>query len=115
MNEIEHWGIDKKDELNTVTRFIQNAIYNMTKTYPNAILNGDGFHSGFNSAKNIWALSTQHVGDLDEITSNYYEDIRSYYNDNILKEIMVEFEPTLREIANFVENIPIQSEIVKNV
>lgn len=113
LNEIEYWSIDKKDELNTITRFIQNAIYNMTKTYPNTILNGDGFHSGFNSAKNIWALSTQHIGDLDEITSNYYEDIRSYYNDNILKEIMIEFEPTLREIANFVENIPVQSEIIK--
>jgi AraC-like DNA-binding protein len=113
LSEIEYWSIGKEDELKTICQFIRNAIYNMTKTFPNSFVNSDGFHSGFNSARNIWKLSTQHVGDLDEIVAGYYEDIRSYFNDPILKELMVEFEPTLREVSNFVDNIPIQSEIIK--
>ncbi len=113
LSEVEYWSIGKEDELKTISQFIRNAIYNMTKIYPNSFVNSDGFHSGFNSARNIWKLSTQHVGDLDEIINKYNEDIRSYFNDPILKELMIEFEPTLREIANFVENIPIRSEIIK--
>ena len=113
LSEVEYWSIGKEDELKTITQFMRNAIYNMTKLYPNTIVNSDGFHSGFKSSRNIWKLSTQHVGDLDEIVNGYYEDIRSYFNDPILKELMIEFEPTLREISNFVDNIPIQSEIVK--
>lgn len=119
LSNIEHWSLDKPmtqtgtyyDEgLYNVIQFTKNIIQNITKVYPNALLNDSEFY------KNVpkhWGLSQFHVNDIQKFVHKYYESIEKFKNDAILLKLLQEVGNRLADINLFVQNIPVHTEVVK--
>ena len=110
------WKIRRDDdlyydeELYTVTKFIQNAVYSFTKVYPNVLLNEDGFY------KNVpkhWDISNFHSQDITNFITKNYAKIEAFKKDNVLMQLLQHVNVCLLDIHLFVKNIPVYTEIVK--
>jgi hypothetical protein len=113
LSKIRKWDLDEsitETGLYTITQFIKNAIHSMSKLYPNILLNNAGFYK---KVPKHWGLSQFHTTDVTNIITSYYQKIEKFKEDKILLRLLLEIDTKLLDINLFVENIPIQSEIVK--
>ena len=121
LSKIRKWDLDKPmkesqlyyDEgLYTITQFIKNAIHSMSKLYPNILLNNAGFYK---KVPKHWGLSQFHTTDVTNIITSYYQKIEKFKEDKVLLRLLTEIDTKLLDINLFLENIPIQTEIIKIV
>ena len=119
LSKIRKWDSDKSitetelyyDEgLYTITQFIKNSIQSMSKLYPNILLNNAGFYK---KVPKHWGLSQFHVSDVTNIITSYYQKIEKFKEDKVLLRLLLEIYNKLIDLNIFLENIPIQTEIIK--
>ena len=141
LSSIQVWSLDKpmaKSEhyydmgLYTVTQFIQNAVQNMARVYPALLTrgkderlgNGEGGESGDGSAstggfyKKVprhWGLSEEHKKDIEKFLQKYYGEIERFSGDKSIKQLLMTVNVRLVDLNLFLQNIPMQTEIVKEV
>ena len=116
LSNLTSWKIGRNEnlaydeELYTITKFVQNAIYSMTKVYPSVLLSKEGFY------KNVpkhWNLSENHTNDVKNFINKKYAKIESFRDDEILVELLKDVNTSLLDIHMFVKNIPVYTEIIK--
>jgi hypothetical protein len=121
LSSIQVWILDKpmaKSEhyydmgLYTITQFIQNAVQNMSKVYP-ALLAGDG--EFYKNVPKHWGLSKEHMSDIEKFLHKYYKEIEKFSGDKSIKQLLMTVNLKLVDLNLFLQNIPIQTEIVKEV
>jgi hypothetical protein len=98
------------ESLYTVTQFIHNSIYSMTRVYPNAIL--------YNANKlgkihKHWGLSQKHMNDLQTHILAHQEGLEKYKGNPILKLLLEHSKTWSKDILLFIEHIPVYTSIVK--
>jgi hypothetical protein len=114
------WNIDTSNdaenindnELYTISQFIQNSIVMITKVYPKILINNSKF---FNKVPTHWDLSKDHVMDVNNFINKYYENLDSFRNDEPLIELLQEVDNMLTDINLFVKNIPVQTDIKREI
>ena len=82
----------------------------MSKLYPNILLNNAGFYK---KVPKHWGLSQFHVSDVTNIITSYYQKIEKFKEDKVLLRLLLEIYNKLIDLNIFLENIPIQTEIIK--
>jgi len=119
LSKIDKWQLDRPmsetksyfDEgLYTVCQFIQNAIQNITKVYPNILVNNADF---FKNVPKHWGLSVPHQLDVAKFITNYYVKIERFKGDEVLMQLLVAVNERFTDLNAFVQNIPIHTEVVK--
>jgi len=100
------------DELHTVTQYIQNAIYTMSKVYPSVLLNNGEF---FKNVPNHWGFSEQHVSDIKKFLEKYYKEVEKFKKDAVLLRLLQEIGLRLVDVNLFAQQIPVYTEIKKKV
>jgi len=125
MNKIEdflwnltEWKIGRNRELSydeemyAVAKFVENAIYSMTKVYPTFLLSEDKY---YDNVPKHWKISNQHAGDIEAFIEKYYSRIEPFQNDDTLVQLFQHVNVCLLDIHVFVKSIPIYTEIIKPV
>jgi hypothetical protein len=113
---ITKWNICKEDdsycdtELMTVTQYLKNAVYSISKVYPNVLLGQEGFDTNI---PNHWKLADIHYGDIARFISKQTEKLEGFKNDEILVQLLSHIQTCLLDIHTFVKSIPIYTEIAK--
>lgn len=115
MLNIAKWSIDDNQSpqaLHTIIQFIQNASFSIGKTYPSALLHENPFYY---KVPRHWGISKTHASDVFNFIDKYYAKLNKFKSDKIITSLLIEVETRLSTIAMFMNNIPIQSEIVKDI
>jgi hypothetical protein len=113
---IDKWNLQRNkeqyydEELYSVTNFIENIVYSISKIYPNILMYNEGF---YNKIPKHWGLSDFHNNDVSKFINKYYQDIEKFKNDNVLLELLKHVVICLNDVNLFVKNIPICTEIIK--
>ena len=93
-------------------QFIQNASFSIGKTYPSALLHENPFYY---KVPRHWEVSENHVGDVYKFIEKYYAKLHKFKSDKIITRLLMEVGRRLSTITMFMENIPFQTEIVKDI
>ena len=112
---IAKWSIDEDKTnkgLHTIIQFIQNASFSIGKTYPSALLHENPFY--YNVPRH-WGISENHRNDVDKFIEKYYAKLHKFKSDKIISRLLMEVGRRLSTIAMFMDNIPIQAEIIKDI
>ena len=119
--DITKWSIDKNmDDINsysdtalyTIIQFIKNASFSISKVYPSALLRDVPFYY---KVPKHWGVSDNHEKDIMKFIEKYYEKLQRFKSDKIITRLLLEVGKRLSTITMFMENIPIKTEIVKEV
>ena len=62
-----------------------------------------------------WGVSDSHSNDIMNFIEKYYEKLQRFKSDKIITRLLLEVGKRLSTITMFMENIPIRTEIVKDV
>ena len=84
--------------------FFKNYIHNLTNIFPNIILNKVNYDDI--EIQKYWKLSANHQSDIIKIIAEYYTNIKKYYGDNILQNVLQEIKLITRDIKNLSKEIP---------
>jgi len=98
------------EEIYTITQYIQNAVYSMSKEYPNIILN-EAEH--YNIPRH-WGFVDIDESKLQTIIQNYYKNIEEFKGDTVISRLLMEVSNRLIDLNLFTQNIPIITPIQKN-
>lgn len=118
---ITNWTIDKPmsdtnsysdPTLYTVIQFIKNLCFSISRTYPSALLNESPFYY---KVPEHWEIGEGHTYDVKVFIRKYYEKLLRFKTDNIISRLLLEVSRRLSTITIFMENLPINTEIVKDV
>ena len=115
MINIAKWSIDDNKTpqgLHAIIQFIQNASFSIGKTYPSALLHENPFYY---KVPRHWELSENHAGDVYKFIEKYYTKLHKFKSDKIITRLLMEVGRRLSTITMFMENIPFQTEIVKDI
>jgi len=99
------------ESLYTVTQFIHNSIYSMTRVYPNAIINNA---NRLGKIHKHWGLSVNHGVDLQHLFSAHHEGLEKFKGNPILELLLKHSKTWSKDVLLFIENIPIHTSIVKD-
>jgi hypothetical protein len=91
LNTFLEWGSTDKDSISdTATynsiNFVKNYIQNFLKVFPNIILNGQNYTH--NQIPDYLGLSYRHVKDIQSIIAKYYLQLKPFYENGILFNIL---------------------------
>lgn len=105
MTDVSNWNIYKEDtnNLNTILKFVKNAIFKMCKVYPSFIRNNVTEHF---EIKKRWGLSDKHLGDLSNFKNQH---TFKYLNKFHSKDDIQIFSGDLTELDDIIQlsnNIP---------
>lgn len=109
---IKESGLYYDDSLYTISTFIKNSIYSMTKVYPNIILNSvehniDHSHWG-------WGLHSLHIQDIKDNIEKYMNEFNKFKNDNVLTRFLLNLQNWVIDLNMFVNHIPIYTPVHKD-
>ena len=122
LNTLMQWGASSKDaEKNSITdestynsiEFVKTYIHNMLKIFPDIILNQVDYKNSIQIPK-YWGLSSKHAGDISNIISEYYNDLRPFYGDKILSKILTTISKKMQNLLNLTLCTPYMSDIYYN-
>jgi hypothetical protein len=97
------------DALFTMTTFVRNSIYNMTRVLPEIILNGNVF----DKIPKHWDLSDKHEQDLKSKMNSFWAGVREFHNDNVISQVLQKVTEEAVDIFTLVQNLPVYSPIEK--
>jgi hypothetical protein len=116
LSKIQDWSVGAEEYsaegLHTVTQYLQNAIYTMSKVYPSILLNDGEF---FKNVPKHWGFSEQHMSDIKKFLEKYYKEVEKFKKDAVLLTLLREIGVRLVDLNLFARHIPIYTEIKKNV
>jgi hypothetical protein len=98
--------------LYTITQFIQNSVQAMCKTYPHILLNDMGFYK---KIPKHWGFSDKHNSVLLQTISKYYEKLEEFKEDRTIYRLLQEVTRNLTSLNIFLQNIPVHTDMVKDV
>ena len=118
---IHKWNIDKpmsetdgyyEEGLYSALQFIQDAVYQITKVYPSALLSNSSF---FKDVPSHWNIHSVHVFDLQKFIDKYYEKLEGFQGDHVLVQLLQEVNSRLISMNAFMQHIPVHTDIVKDI
>lgn len=101
--------LDNKDNLYRTTNFIRNSIYFMSKVFPTMILNG----TTFEKLPKHWNFSDIHYNDLQKSVLEFWKKIKSFHNNTILSQLLLDLQYRLTDIFLLIRELPVYSPIYK--
>lgn len=109
---IKESGLYYDDSLYTISTFIKNSIYSMTKVYPNIILNSvehniDHSHWG-------WGLHSLHIQDIKDNIKKYMNEFNKFKKDNVLTRFLLNLQNWVIDLNMFINHIPIYTPVHKD-
>jgi hypothetical protein len=104
----EEWKISE-DELYNGIHFFKSYIINFIDIFPNIILNKVDYNK--TNIPKYWGLSERHSNDVNNIIKDYYKDLKSFYSNNIISNILNEIQIYSKQILLLIENTPSFSSI----
>jgi len=108
--EITDTNLSSRDAMYTMTTFIQNSIYSMTKVFPQMILTG----TIFETIPKHWQLSDIHIRNLNKTVSDFWSNIKEFHGDKVLSQLLEEAKNRLNDLFLLVNEFPVYSPIEKN-
>jgi hypothetical protein len=121
LSNITKWSIDKSmvdtnsysdSGLHSVIQFIKNVCFSFSRTYPSALLHDDSF---YDTVPPHWGISSVHKEDVSVFINQYYNTLQVFKHDKIISRLLLEIGNRLSTITMFMDNIPIHTEIVKDI
>lgn len=121
LKDISIWNADKMYESKehtydegqyTVIQYLYNAITAFSKTYPTMLINNTDV---FKTIPKHWGLAKKHVYDVDQFLSKYYKGLDEFKGDEVLKCVLQDVNVELTDMDIFVKNIPIQTDIQREI
>ena len=98
-----------KDTNYNVITYLRNTIRNLSRVFPNIILNKVD-NSNITIPRH-WKLSKTHNKDIQNRIEKYYSYLSSLYDDAEMNNIATKIQPKITDILLFVENTPYYSDI----
>lgn len=122
---ISTWNIDSTEEKSqlsedtifTITNFIKNSVFNLSKIYPNIIINNASFNTIPPHLTEI--ISDNHKNHLNTILNKYSDDLSLYKekivngNTPVLKQLLKNHQSNINDLLLFIENLPVYTPIKK--
>ena len=106
---IKESGLYYDDGMYTVTQFIKNSVYCITKVFPQIILNNNSYQS----VHKHWGLSNEHMNDIENNVKQHTEELNKYKNNIVIKQILENMNQWIDDIVSFLNFIPIHTAIEK--
>lgn len=108
--EITDTNLSSRDTMYTMTTFVRNSIYSMSKVFPQMILTG----TIFETIPKHWQLSGIHVRNLEKTISDFWSNIKEFHGDKVLSKLLEESQNRLNDLFLLVNEFPVHSPIEKN-
>jgi hypothetical protein len=108
LQNIHTWATDDSD-LFSVTNYIKNAVYSITKIYPNMVLESVEHPS----IPKHWGFSLADKLKMNEILKKHRAGLVPFLGDQVIVRLLSEIAPILTEVELLSRAVPIQSEIEK--
>ena len=108
--EITDTNLSSRDAMYTMTTFVRNSIYSMSKVFPQMILTG----TMFEIIPQHWQLSGSHIINLKKVVSEYWTKIKEFHGDTVLSLLLNEVQTRLNDLFLLIEEFPVYSPIEKN-
>ena len=86
--------------------------FSIGRTYPSALLHENPFYY---KVPAHWGISDNHATDVSNFIEKYYEKLHAFKSDKILMRLLMDVGKRLSTLTMFMENIPFQTELVKEV
>lgn len=113
---VHAWSRETKEKsidninLQTSFLFVQNAIINMGKIYPELLLNNADSHKAI--CKH-WGFSDNHYKDIEIFLNKYYKQVEKFKGDEVIKQLLQTIQTKSIDMIIFIQNIPHFSDIKK--
>jgi hypothetical protein len=102
-------SLSEKDFLYKTTQNVKNMVYDMSRLFPQMILQ----QKIFDHIPKHWDLASIHIRDLDTVLNKYWDPIRPFFGDTIVSEILNDTTTKLSDIFHMVHALPVYSPILK--
>jgi len=96
----------------TVTQFLRNSVYNISRTYPEIIQNN---HTVNPKPSKHWNVSPNHAVDIANFLEAYYTPLAKFKNDTVIRGLLSETQRRLVDLTLFLDAIPKFTPIHKTV
>lgn len=100
------------DDLYHISGFFKTFIYNLTKVYPETLLQQNKTSHVFLSE--FWGFSKQHMTDIEREIKKYMDPMEKFKNRKMLHTLMTYVPSWANDIYLFSQLIPVQTPIVKD-
>jgi hypothetical protein len=114
LNTLSDWATDNSsrnenikisdDKMYNIIEFFKNNTDSLVNVFPNIILNNVNYKNI--SIPYYWGLSKYHNNDIVSMISEYYEDLRSFYNDTGLYNILKSIQRSCKNLVLLSKNTP---------
>lgn len=114
------WELDKEQsrEMNnysdaglfTVTNFIKNTVYYMTRVFPNMIIN----NVTDTTVHKHWGLDPLHMKDITEMIEKHLAGLTEFKQNHVIQTVLENMYSWVVDLNLFMSHIPIRTQIQKN-
>ena len=114
LNTLSNWATDyttrnetmkiSDDKMYNIIEYLKTNIDSLVNIFPNIILNNVNYKS--TAIPSYWGLSKYHNNDIVKMISEYYEDLRTFYNDTGLYNILKAIQRSCKNLALLSKNTP---------
>tara|TARA_B110000967_G_scaffold210092_1_gene270538 strand:- start:10977 stop:17027 length:6051 start_codon:yes stop_codon:yes gene_type:complete len=122
LSKINKWKLEDNDTTNkchvnneglhSYINFILNSLQSFCRTYPNTLQKETIFEM---SVPKHWDLSDKHANDLIEFNEKYFNNLKQFNGDQTIMQLLQQINLKLKDIYYFASNIPIYTEITKDI
>jgi hypothetical protein len=119
LNTVMKWGScsedARKDSISDESmynniQFVKNYIHQILDVFPETIINKVDFQNAVSLPK-YWNLSQKHNSDIKNIISEYYKNLRPFYDDKIVANILRKTAETTKNLLNLTIDTPYMTDI----
>jgi hypothetical protein len=107
---IGYYSVIEDESVYRSITYMKNMIYNMTKVFPNIIINS--VQSNLLAKYKVpsyWKLSMNHQAKIKEMMSNYYKEFSKFETDETLLSIFKEFQTSISHLTLLVDTLTCNS------
>lgn len=109
---IHKWELENNVDVHNIGKYLQNATSNICKFYPTLLSNDADFYKYI--CKH-WNFSENHNNDIHSFVEKYAKSIEKFKGDKVIINLLQHMSIHLVDIQLFIQLIPKQTEIVKNI
>jgi len=119
LNTVMKWGScsedARKDSISDESmynniQFVKNYIHQFLDVFPETIINKVDFQNAVSLPK-YWNLSQKHNSDIKNIIGEYYKDLRPFYDDKIVANVLRKTAETTKNLLNLAQDTPYMTDI----
>lgn len=105
-------GSNDETSMYTVTQFLKNSVYNISRVYPEIIQNN---HTVNPKPAKHWNVSPNHAIDIANFLESYYKPLAKFKNDAVIRGLLTDTQRRLVDLTLFLDVIPKFTPIHKTV